>query len=344
MPDLYPIDDTEGRTYTVQVTNDLAGTRLDKFLDAELGQFSRSRIKALIEGGYCRLLGKSQSDAQVLTSPSAKVKAGWVINLHEPPPEDALPAPEDIALDIAYEDNDLLVVNKPAGMVVHPGAGNNSGTLVNALLHHCAGSLSGIGGVARPGIVHRIDKDTSGLLVVAKTDAAHRGLSELFAAHDIERRYLAIVKGRPNPPHGTITGNIARHPVNRKKMAVPADAEKTKGKHAVTHYRTLETYKFGEAIFASLVECRLETGRTHQARVHMTHIGHPLLGDPVYGRKTALPRSSDGRLGEFLNTFDRQALHAAELGFIHPVTGEKLHFSCPLPPDMAKLKKLLATS
>jgi 23S rRNA pseudouridine1911/1915/1917 synthase len=225
---------------------------------------------------------------------------------------------------IAYEDEHLIVVEKPAGLVVHPAAGNLDGTLVNALLHHCSGQLSGIGGVARPGIVHRIDKDTSGLLVVAKSDAAHEGLAKQFADHSITRAYLAVVAGQPIPPLGTVTGAIARSHTNRKKMALVADG---RGKHAVTHYKTIEALNL-----ATLIECRLETGRTHQVRVHLASIGHPLLGDPVYGRTPAKLRPALDELG-----FKRQALHAAQLGFIHPVSGEPVHLVSALPEDLITL-------
>jgi 23S rRNA pseudouridine1911/1915/1917 synthase len=227
-----------------------------------------------------------------------------------------------------FEDDHLLVVDKPAGLVVHPAAGNLDGTLVNALLHHCAGKLSGIGGVARPGIVHRIDKDTSGLLVVAKSDVAHEGLARQFAAHSIDRRYLAIVSGVPRTAAGTVDAPLARSAVNRRKIAI---VEGSRGKRAVTHWKRLEVLSD-----AGLVECRLETGRTHQVRVHMASIGHPLLGDPVYGRSG----KSHGKLLKELE-FHRQALHAAELGFTHPVTKNRLSFSSPMPPDMQELKRQL---
>jgi 23S rRNA pseudouridine1911/1915/1917 synthase len=243
----------------------------------------------------------------------------------------ALPAPvalaaeaQDIPLVIIHEDADLVVIDKPAGLVVHPAAGNLDGTLVNALLHHCAGHLSGIGGVARPGIVHRIDKDTSGLLVVAKSDKAHEGLAQQFKAHNIDRLYAAITYGVPVPGSGKVDTWIGRSDADRKKMAVHREG---RGKHAVTHYRTMESYHD-----AALMECRLETGRTHQVRVHMAHIGHPLIGDPIYGRDRKGFKSILETLG-----FKRQALHAKRLGFIHPVTGETLAFDSPLPPDMQEL-------
>lgn len=294
-----------------------AGGRLDKAL-ADACDLSRERIKALIAEGRVLIDGKAASQG------SAKVPGGarFAINVPEAAPAEAVA--QDIALDVVFEDEHLIVIDKPAGLVVHPAAGNPDGTLVNALLHHCRGQLSGIGGVARPGIVHRIDKETSGLLVVAKTDTAHEGLAVQFADHSIERAYRAVVGGRPNPLAGTVTGAIGRSNVDRKKMAL---VEEGRGKHAVTHYRTLEPLAH-----ASLVECRLETGRTHQVRVHMASIGHALLGDPVYGRTPKPLRALLQRLD-----FSRQALHAAELGFLHPVTGKKVHFESQLPDDMATL-------
>ncbi|MCX7863812.1 MAG: RluA family pseudouridine synthase, partial [Novosphingobium sp.] len=237
--------------------------------------------------------------------------------------------PQDIALKIVFEDDDLLVVDKPAGLVVHPAAGNPDGTLVNALVHHCRGKLSGIGGVARPGIVHRLDKDTSGLMVVAKSDAAHEGLARQFADHSIDRAYMALVAGIPAPGAGTVTGAIGRSGTNRKKMAIVSDG---RGKHAVTHYRMLRAFDG-----AALVECRLETGRTHQVRVHMSSIGHPLLGDRVYGRTPHHFRAILAHLD-----FNRQALHAARLGFVHPLSGARLSFASALPKDMERLIESLS--
>ena len=294
-----------------------SGERLDKALAAASG-LSRERVKALLGEGRITLGGSAAGQA------SLKLAAGTAFRISLPEAVPAEAAAQDIPLVIAYEDEHLIVVDKPAGLVVHPAAGNHDGTLVNALLHHCRGQLSGIGGVARPGIVHRIDKDTSGLLVVAKSDVAHEGLARQFADHSIERAYLAVTSGNPMPPAGTIRGNIARSNANRKKMALVDDG---RGKHAVTHYRTLEVLPG-----AGLVECRLETGRTHQLRVHLSSIGHALLGDPVYGRTPAKLRPLLARLG-----FQRQALHAAELGFIHPVTGERLLFVNELPADMQHL-------
>ncbi|WP_179504747.1 MULTISPECIES: RluA family pseudouridine synthase [unclassified Sphingomonas] len=291
--------------------------RLDKAL-ADASGLSRERVKALLEEGRITL------DGQGVRQASLKVAAGAAFAVQVPAAIPAEAVAQDIPLSVTYEDDALIVVDKPAGLVVHPAAGNLDGTLVNALLHHCRGQLSGIGGVARPGIVHRIDKDTSGLLVVAKSDAAHEGLARQFADHSIIRAYKAVTVGQPIPAAGTITGAIARSVHDRKKMALVADG---RGKHAVTHYRTLARLDG-----AALVECRLETGRTHQVRVHLASIGHSLLGDPVYGRAPAKIRPILARIG-----FARQALHAAELGFIHPISGEALHFTSSTPVDMTEL-------
>ncbi|MEL6877117.1 MAG: RluA family pseudouridine synthase [Pseudomonadota bacterium] len=296
-----------------------APARLDKAL-ADATELSRARVQALIAEGHV------QVDGAAATSPSAKVAAGASFQIDVPAAAEAEALPQDIPLDVAFEDEHLIVVNKPAGMVVHPAAGNPDGTLVNALLHHCSGQLSGIGGVARPGIVHRIDKDTSGLLVVAKSDAAHEGLARQFADHSLHRRYLAICGGHPSPKEGTIAERIGRSDTNRKKMAV-LDKKASRGKHAVTHYKVLKRFES-----SALIECRLETGRTHQVRVHCASIGHALLGDPLYG-KTPKPL-------KFLlqsQQFTRQALHAAELGFLHPISGENMRFSADLPEDMREL-------
>jgi 23S rRNA pseudouridine1911/1915/1917 synthase len=309
-------------TVTTTIAADFAGWRLDRALAAALPTLSRERLKALISSG--RVTGPSG----LVRDPASKAAAG-TYEISVPSPSPARNAAQDIALDIVFEDEHLLVVDKPAGMVVHPAAGNLDGTLVNALLHHCAGRLSGIGGVARPGIVHRIDKDTSGLLVVAKTDVAHEGLAAQFARHSLSRVYLAVAAGVPAPPAGTIDAPLARSSVNRKKMAIVADG---RGKRAVTRYRTLRPLRE-----AALVECRLETGRTHQVRVHLASIGHPLLGDPVYGRTRAAHRELLKKLG-----FERQALHAAELGFIHPVTRQALSFKSAVPSDMQELLSALA--
>lgn len=302
-------------------TFDRGGERLDKAL-AERSGLSRERIKALIGEGAVSVGGK------LVASASAKTLAGTVFAIKVPPAAPASAEAQEIPLVIVFEDEHLVVVDKPAGMVVHPAAGNADGTLVNALLHHCAttGGLSGIGGVARPGIVHRIDKDTSGLIVVAKSDAAHEGLAAQFADHSIERAYLAVVRGVPSPPTGTVAGLIGRSDRDRKKMAV-LDANASRGKRAVTHYVVKRRLPR-----AALVECRLETGRTHQIRVHMSSIGHPLIGDPVYGRP-------DPRLRPLLDrlSFRRQALHARLLGFVHPIHGDRLLFTSDMPEDMREL-------
>ncbi|WP_017672405.1 RluA family pseudouridine synthase [Blastomonas sp. AAP53] len=296
----------------------VAGQRLDAGLAVVEPSLSRERIKALILAGAVMLDGKPS------TRPSVKLAAGMHYAIAIPEARALDTEAQDIALDIVYEDGDLLVVDKPAGLVVHPAAGHADGTLVNALLHHCAGQLSGIGGVARPGIVHRIDKDTSGLLVVAKSDAAHLGLAAQFAEHAINRRYVAVVQGRPVPASGTISGNIGRSDHDRKKMALVGEG---RGKHAVTHFTSEEKLSG-----ATRIECRLETGRTHQVRVHLASIGHALLGDPLYSRP---PKG----LRDLLKAADfrRQALHAQRLGFIHPVTGSECDFFSPIPADMAEL-------
>ncbi|MGQ0590456.1 MAG: RluA family pseudouridine synthase [Sphingosinicella sp.] len=306
-----------------RIAEDAVDWRLDRALAAAVPTLSRERLKALIGAGAV-----TDPAGAPVRDPAVKAVPGAIYEVAVPEPTPAHNEAQDIALDIVFEDKHLLVVNKPAGMVVHPAAGNFDGTLVNALLHHCAGRLSGIGGVARPGIVHRIDKDTSGLLVVAKNDRAHEGLAAQFAKHSIARRYLAVVAGLPKPASGTVDAPLARSPANRKKMAIVAA---NRGKRAVTHYRTIEPLKG-----ASLVECRLETGRTHQVRVHLASIGHSLLGDPVYGRTRPEHRDVLKRLD-----FRRQALHAASLGFVHPVSKENLTFESPLPSDIQELLRAL---
>lgn len=309
-------------TLSYHATHDDEGARLDKVLATAWPEQSRSRIKALIENDHLTL------NDQPVRKMSTKVKQGDVFTLVIPPAEVADPEPENIKLDVLYEDDDLLVINKPAGMVVHPAAGNETGTLVNALLAHCGDSLSGIGGVKRPGIVHRLDKDTSGAMVVAKNDTAHRALSTLFSEdkENIDRAYLAVVWGVPRPLEGDIEGNIGRSPRNRKKMTVLKSA----GKYALTHYKTLQVR---DDSLASLVECRLSTGRTHQIRVHMTHIGHSLVCDPVYGRNKNLQKFNPA-VQSLLLTFNKQALHARTLGFMHPRTGEYISTTAPLPDDL----------
>ncbi len=322
--------------------------RLDKALAAavpEQAALSRSHIGKLIEKGAV-----AREDGEVVTRLKTRSQPGDVFLITLPPATEIEAGPEDIPLDIVFEDDELIVVNKPAGLVVHPAPGSETGTLVNALLHHCADSLSGIGGEKRPGIVHRIDKDTSGLLVVAKTDRAHHALAAQFADHSIERHYMAIVFGVPSrgdprlagvpgvafEPGNIIriSGNIARHKHDRKRMTVVTNA----GRHAITRLRVVES--FGNAL--ALVDCWLETGRTHQIRVHLTHAGHALVGDSTYGgrRKLAARDLPDGAV-EAVREFPRQALHAATLGFIHPVSGEMMQFEAPLPDDMGKLLALL---
>ena len=296
------------------------GWRLDRALADAVPTLSRERLKVLINAGQVSQGGVLVRD------PARKSRGGERFSVAVPAPAPAHNEAQDIPLVVAFEDEHLIVVDKPAGLVVHPAAGNLDGTLVNALLHHCGGSLSGIGGVARPGIVHRIDKDTSGLMIAAKTDRAHEGLAKQFAAHSIDRRYHALVGGRPMPPAGSVDAPLARSPQNRKKVAIVAG-----GKRAVTHFRTLQPLRD-----AAMVECRLETGRTHQVRVHMASLGHALLGDPVYGRTRA---SHKGVLDAL--QFRRQALHATRLGFVHPISTATMAFDSPMPADMQELFRQL---
>ena len=328
---------------TFLVEAEQAGERLDRYLSQrpELAgaSLSRTRLQALAETGHVMIDGKLPASA------SEKVRAGQTIVLDVPPPEPAEPLGENIPLVVVFEDEHLLVIDKPAGLVVHPGAGHATGTLVNALIHHCGASLSGIGGVARPGIVHRLDKDTSGLLVVAKTDAAHHGLSQLFADHgrtlSLTRRYVALVWGAPDRSAGMVDAPIGRHATHRERMAV---VKPGKGREAITHFRVEDgfgTDKQGKPRVSRII-CELETGRTHQIRVHMAHIGQPVLGDPVYAmgfrtRESLLSEAAQAALA----ALNRQALHAAVLGFEHPVTGEELMFESEIPPDMASLIEAL---
>ena len=336
--------ETDGESLSLTVAEADRGERLDKLLAGGLDGLSRSRIRALIDQGRVSSLGATITDA------SMRVKPGQTFDISLPAPEAAEPEPQDISLAIVYEDDDLLVIDKAAGMVVHPAAGNADGTLVNALLWHCGERLSGIGGVRRPGIVHRLDKDTSGLLVVAKNDRAHQKLARQFADHGrtgpLQRAYLAIVWGVPRRPHGTIQTQIERSNKNREKMMVVGEE---RGREAITHYTVIERYppllKAGEETeaLASLVECRLETGRTHQIRVHMAHLGHPLLGDQLYGsgfstKAARLPEAAR----DALTGLGRQALHAAVLGFEHPANGEELLFESDPPPAFAQLQAALA--
>jgi 23S rRNA pseudouridine1911/1915/1917 synthase len=322
---------------------DDTGARLDLWLSQQFETLSRSRAKTLIQAGALKV------DGQVINDPRAKVIAFSLYDLEIPPPVTAIPEPEDIQLDILHEDDDLIIINKASGMAVHPAPGTWSGTLVNALLHHCKGQLPGIGGVERPGIVHRLDKLTTGVMVAAKTEAAHAGLSALFATHDIERTYTALTRGAPRPLVGTVEARIARSTTDRKKMAVPRDPNSEAGRHAVTHYKSIATYglldKGAGLPAAAMIACTLETGRTHQIRVHMSHIGAPLIGDPVYGRHRGI--KSHGAGDAFITAttrarkLTRQALHASVLGFVHPVTGETVRYEAPLPPDMAELVEAL---
>ncbi len=310
------------------VTLTEAGGRLDKTLAEALPDLSRARIQALLAQGQV------SRDGAILTDASSKAQPGDY-RLLIPAPLPADPQPEAIPLSVLYEDAYLIVVDKPAGMAAHPAPGNETGTLVNALLAHCGASLSGIGGVARPGIVHRIDKETSGILVAAKTDAAHQGLSALFAAHDIKRAYVALVRGAPKPAKDTIITRLGRSSSDRKKMAIL----KTGGREAITHYAVERAFGPEGKPLAARVSCRLETGRTHQIRVHMASKGAPCLGDPTYGSG---PPAAPVREAMAQAGLMRQALHAAILGFVHPVTGETLKFESALPPDMAALEALLS--
>ncbi len=318
---------------SVLVGPDDAGQRLDKILARQAERddlgLSRTRLQDLIADGFVRL------DGVVASSPSLRPKAGTRIIFEVPPPVDATPQAEDIPLSIVFEDEDVIVVDKPAGLVVHPAPGHATGTLVNALLHHCGDSLSGIGGVRRPGIVHRLDKDTTGLMVAAKSDRAHRGLADIFADHgrsgSLLRDYRAFVWGRPDRAFGTIEAALGRHAHHRDRMAVVSSA---KGRHAVTHWSIEERYTSA----AAQLRCRLETGRTHQIRVHLAHIGHPLIADAVYGAgfKTKVSQVDDASR-DAIGALGRQALHAAVLGFDHPVTGKTLSFESPLPADLETL-------
>ncbi|MCF1433701.1 RluA family pseudouridine synthase [Agrobacterium vitis] len=315
--------------------------RLDAWLAASLGgDLSRNRVKALIEQGAVFINGTA------VTEPKRKIKPGDQLVIAMPEPEDPEPKGEDIPLTVLYEDKDLIVLSKPAGLVVHPGAGNWTGTLVNALIHHCGDSLSGIGGVKRPGIVHRLDKETSGVMVVAKNDIAHRHLADQFADHGrsgpLERAYQALVWGRPRGLRGTIDAALGRAGDRTKRTVKREDTDDAR--EAITHYQVMERYgeKPDATCLASLVECRLETGRTHQIRVHMAHIGHPLIGDPEYGaafktKANLLPDTAKA----IVTNFHRQALHAYLLAFEHPTTGDVMHFEAPIPDDMETIIEAL---
>ncbi|MCV6600196.1 MAG: RluA family pseudouridine synthase [Cohaesibacter sp.] len=331
----------ENETLSFLVEDEDAGKRLDAFIAAKEGSLSRSRFKSLIKDGHISTLCPN-GDSKVTKEPNHRVSAGQTITITMPPPEDPTPQGEDIPLDITYEDDHLIVINKPTGLVVHPAAGNWTGTLVNALIHHCGDSLSGIGGVRRPGIVHRLDKETSGLLVVAKSDAAHKGLSEQFADHGrtgpLTRAYQALVWGQLDRRKGTIDTQIGRSHNNRLKMMVLKEG----GRQAITHYRVMEEFTSGSDVMASRVECRLETGRTHQIRVHMAHIGHPLIGDPEYGQgfKSKLNKLPES-LARHIEKRKRQALHAGLLGFAHPISGQEMVFESDMPQDLKNVMKAL---
>jgi len=325
-----------GQLQTITVTGDEGSARLDRVLAVRLPELSRSRLKALILAGQISL-----RNAPIL-DPAYHVALGDTITIRVPPPVSAEPEPENIPLDIVFEDDDIIVIDKPRGLVVHPAAGHETGTLVNALIAHCGNSLSGIGGVKRPGIVHRLDKDTTGLMVAAKNDRAHASLSAQFADHGrtgaLRRGYMAFVWGVPNRPHGTIDAPIDRHPHAREKMAV-----RQGGREAITHWEVLDTFngRDGKPV-AALLACQLETGRTHQIRVHLSHIGHPLMGDAVYGpgfKTKANALAPDAKAA--LEGLGRQALHAYLLKLEHPGTGEILEWTSDLPPDLAALRDRL---
>ncbi len=319
------------KKYNFTVAEEQTSKRVDQFIVEELPSFSRTKIAKLVKEGALLINGKAIKDN------AKKVMFGDQIELEVPEAVATDIKPQKIPLDIVYEDKDLLVINKPIGMVVHPGAGNPDGTLVNALLHHCKGNLSGINGELRPGIVHRIDKDTSGLLVVAKNDIAHNALAKQFEEHSIQRTYLAFVWGMMKPIHGRIETFIGRSKYNRQKMS----AEVASGKDAITNYKTLEIFKGNTIPDISLIECKLETGRTHQIRVHLSHKKNPILGDQMYGSKMRKIRNIDPELQTIIENINFQALHAQSLGFIHPTSGKELFFTTELPQVLLNLKKML---
>ncbi len=322
--DSAPIESPYGTSLIFTATEDHAGDRVDRFVAALSGGLSRSRVKALIEEGHLT------SNGVPVKEPADTVRAGIIYTLAVPAATPAVPKGEEVAFDVLYEDADLIVLNKPAGLVVHPAPGHETGTLVNGLIAHCGESLKGIGGERRPGIVHRLDKDTSGLMVAAKTEQAHQALSADFAARTIDRAYLAFCWGCPQPGEGEYEGDIGRDKRDRKRMAIVTHG----GKWALTRYRTLQAFEMG----ASLVQCRLATGRTHQIRVHFSANGHPLIGDPVYLRRVpAAAKGLSATARAAALGFPRQALHAARLGFTHPRTGEQMLFDAPMPEDMLAL-------
>lgn len=308
----------------LKVSADADGQRLDRWLTAEIDDLSRNRLQALIADGMITTDGD-----RIVTDASKKIRAGQLYIVTVPPPIPARPQPEDIPLDVIYEDEHLIIIDKPIGLVVHPSPGHFTGTLVNALLHHCAGSLSGIGGVTRPGIVHRLDKDTSGIMVCAKSDRAHQGLVEQFQVHSIERAYRAVTWGMPSPRAGRIENNIGRDPKNRKRMAVVSGG----GKHAITDYKVVRPV----GSLAALVDCHLFTGRTHQIRVHMKSIGHPLIGDPVYAAHMTARKIKDPVIRGMVSAYNYQALQAYKLGFIHPITSKQVNFEAEISKDIKSL-------
>jgi 23S rRNA pseudouridine1911/1915/1917 synthase len=324
------METSSGGERTATVAPEQAGWRLDRFLATVLADFSRARLQGLLAAGAVSRDGATIKDG------NTRVKPDETYTVRVPEATPASPIGQDIPLTIVYEDKDLIVIDKPAGLVVHPAAGNPDGTLVNALIAHCGNSLIGIGGEARPGIVHRLDKDTSGLLVAAKNERAMTSLAKQFANHTVERAYNAVVWGSPRLGEGMIEGNIGRNPFDRKRMAVT----RGQGKEARTRYRVIEKFGDAQRPFASLIECRLETGRTHQIRVHLTHLGHPLIGDPTYGKAHRAPRpKTDVEAAAFTAAaeFPRQALHAWLLGFQHPSLHKTLRFESAWPPDFAGL-------
>jgi len=330
-------------THDITATQADHGQRVDRFLAERIGSLSRSRVKALIEEGHVT------RDGEPLTEPAHTVRVGSTYRVAPPPPKPARPEAQAMALDILFEDSHIIVLNKPAGLVVHPAPGNLDGTLVNGLLAHAGEELEGIGGEKRPGIVHRLDKDTSGIMVVAKSQKAHQVLSDAFVARDLDREYMALVWSVPNPAEGEVDAAIGRHTTDRKRMAVVEPRHRgmqrgemtgaSAGKHAITRYRTEQVFLGA----LSLVRCKLMTGRTHQIRVHMAHIGHPVVGDPVYLRRIpAVNKTLPPDLREAMLSFPRQALHAASLGFLHPITRQPLSFQADPPNDMQALLALLA--
>jgi 23S rRNA pseudouridine1911/1915/1917 synthase len=330
-------------TYTVLAPHDKGGKRLDRMLADHLPTLSRTRVKALIEEGYVVKQTVADGgppddgDGDAVRDPATRVRAGQVFAVRVPAPRPATPKPQALDLTVIHEDADLIVVDKPPGLVVHPAPGHRDGTLVNALLAHCGATLSGIGGVSRPGIVHRLDKDTSGLMVAAKNDTAHRALARQFAEHSVERAYFAVLWGVPRPRRGEIAGNIGRNSRNRKKMAVVEG----RGKSALTRYSVIRTF----ADQASLVDCRLATGRTHQIRVHFAHLGHPVMGDALYGggrsRRWRGRQQKRTAVGQAIAALDRQALHAYLIGFTHPISQDRLRFESDLPRDFNILMNIL---